>query len=157
MSISAFSKATLVARLNLLSQMMTAADNAYKSRVATNGQATNKAGAGEALSIQIQEVHRLLGETKAEVEKSMKEEFSPLEHYNQKTVETTLRLVSQDIMKRFGHFPMAAALLELFIMMLETRLQFNASFLALRTEAACQDRIVGNPNAYGLNGEPKKP
>lgn len=147
-------KAVLVARLNAIIRRMEKDRDAYL----TSHKKTRDAETGQTPLTRFQEdmkdAQHSLEALYREVNASLVEETTIGREYNKETFDATLRVVRAKVLERFSHFPMAAAMLETFILFLEAQLTLNAHFLNLRTHCGVEER-KNDPSEYGLNGEPK--
>ncbi len=161
MHVSKFSKAVLVGRINHLQQRLEGMRNLYerccigKPPSVAGGSPSIPVEAGVSLHAQTEDLVKELAQLKQEIEAEVKEELGELLYYNQRVVETTFRTTGDRVRQRFGHFPMASAVIEMFTMLLESDLRFNASMLNLRDKCAVEDRL-NNSSSYGVDGEPNK-
>lgn len=153
MKVTTRSKASILARLNALSANLHARRNTFV-REATSG---SPSAAGSELSDGVIAIAADLDTFIKTIEKEVEEECDPLLFYDQKTFEVTAQQAREEVVKRFAHFPMSAALIDMFLMFFELKLQFNSSFLALREKCGAEDRSKNNPSHYNTNGDPDKP
>ena len=113
---------------------------------------------GSALSVvtgQAADVRRDLTLLIQDIDAQVKNEISVDAHFNRQTFEITLELLRKKVKDRFVGFPMAAALVETFILLLESEMNFGTSALALRSEVGAEDRRHPVHNEfYGVDGEP---
>lgn len=106
-----------------------------------------------------QDARAALAELKAlfrDMSENLAEETTLDKEYDKELFERTLQLTLADVQKQFAHQPNILATLQMFVMLLHVRLEFNAHFLHLRTQAGVEDRSKGNNSCYGLDGEPNK-
>ena len=99
-------------------------------------------------------VSNMLDNLHHKIDREVKEEFGPLFHCNKETVDATIVNVRGEMLKRFAHFPIAAALIETFMLYFESEFKFMCHFKALHTQAMAEDRMRDNPDCYGVDGEP---
>jgi hypothetical protein len=105
-----------------------------------------------------QDVRATIAELEAlyrDTNENLAEETTLGKEYDKELFERTLAITLEDVQKQFGHQPNICATLQMFVMLLQTRLDFNAHFLHLRTQCCVEDRSKGNNSAYGINGEPR--
>ena len=161
MHVSKFSKSVLIGRIQSLERHLTQMRHEYERSCV--GNAPSAAGstpkipveAGISLHAQTEEITRDLAQLRDEIDQEVQEELGELLYYNQKVIETTFKTTGDRVRQRFGHFPMASAVIEMFTMLLEADLRFNVSFLAMRDKCAVEDRKT-NTSCYGVDGEPNK-
>jgi hypothetical protein len=148
-------KAVLSGRLNAIIRRMDHARDAYKNSHKT----TKDADTGKTSLTLFQEdmtaAQAQLEELYRDLQANLAEETTLGREYNKETFDATLRVVRGKVLQRFSNFPMAAALLECFIMMLEVQLDLGAHFLNLRKQAGVEDRQGPNGQFYNLDGDPK--
>lgn len=148
-------KAVLNNRLGDIIRRMDRARDAYK----TSHKKTKDAETGKTSLTIFQEdmaaAQAQLEELYRDLQANLAEETTLGREYNKETFDATLRVVRGKVLQRFSNFPMAAALLECFIMMLEAQLDLGAHFLNLRKQAGVEDRQGPNGRYYNLDGDPK--
>jgi len=148
-------KAVLSNRLNAIIRRMDHARDAYK----TSHKTTKDAETGKTSLTVFQEdmaaAQAQLEELYRDLQANLAEETTLGREYNKETFDATLRVVRGKVLERFKNFPMAAALLECFIMMLEAQLDLGAHFLNIRKQACVEDRQGPNGRYYNLDGDPK--
>jgi hypothetical protein len=137
---STFGKATLSSRLNNIIHHV---DQIRNSKKPLN------------LSNMFAEVQSQLQTLKKELDADLVEETTILFDYNQETFNLALNLLRKKIRERFVHFPMAAALAEQTLMLVEMEIDMTAQFTNLRKVAGIEERTGPSKHLYGLNGEPK--
>lgn len=144
------SKAVVVGRLNQIIADLRGPSNAI---VWGKDMKQLKEG-GEALGKQ---VHRTLEELNNLCDQIRESKDAELEllPYSKRLVETSLQMTSEKIRKRYANFPIAAALAETILMLVEADLLFAASFMQLRDKAGCEDRASDHHKFYKVDGEPK--
>jgi len=148
-------KAVLNNRLGDIIRRMDHARDAYK----TSHKTTKDAETGKTSLTVFQEdmaaAQAQLEELYRDLQANLEQETTLGREYNKETFDATLRTVRQKVLERFKNFPMAAAMLELFIMLLETDLTLAAHFFNLRKQAGVEDRQGPNGQFYNLDGDPK--
>ena len=148
-------KAVLSGRLNTIIRRMDRARDAYK----TSHKTTKDADTGKtSLSIFQEDMAAAQAELEAlyrDLNANLVQETTLGREYNKEIFDATLHTVRQKVLERFKHFPMAAALLECFMMVLETDLTLAAHFFNLRKQAGVEDRTKSGNEFYNLDGDPK--
>ena len=90
-----------------------------------------------------------------DLNENLAEETTLGREYNKETFDAALRVARGKVLQRFSNFPIAAALLECFLMYLETQLDLGAHFLNIRKIANVEDRAKSGNQFYNLDGDPK--
>lgn len=148
-------KAVLSGRLGEIIRRMDRARDAYK----TSHKTTKDAETGKTSLTLFQEDMAKIQEDLETLSRDLKanlvEETTLGREYNKETFDATIRAVREKVLERFKHFPIAAALLECFIMYFEVQFDFGAHFLNLRKMANVEDREGSNGRLYNLDGDPK--
>lgn len=161
MHVSKFSKAVISSRIEMIQKNVLsflanynhASIQTTPSRVASSSPPTTNSA--DYLFQESEKIERQLAELSSEMKTELKEELGELLYYDRKTIETTMAMAREKVLKRFSHFPMSAALIDMFLLVLESDLRFNVSFLSLRDKCAVEDRLKTN-GLYGIDGEPNK-
>jgi hypothetical protein len=148
-------KAVLNNRLGDIIRRMDHARDAYK----TSHKTTKDAETGKTSLTVFQEDMAKIQESLEVLSRDLKanlvEETTLGREYNKETFDAALRVARQQVLEQFKNFPIAAALLECFLMYLETQLDLGAHFLNLRKIANVEDREGSNGRFYNLDGDPK--
>lgn len=148
-------KAVLSGRLNAIIRRMDRARDAYK----TSHKTTKDAETGKtSLTIFQEDMAAAQAELEAlsrDLNANLAEETTLGREYNKETFDAALRVARGKVLQRFSNFPIAAALLECFLMYLETQLDLGAHFFNLRKQAGVEDRAGSGNQFYNLDGDPK--
>lgn len=140
------SKAAILARIKNLQTRL------HSMRMEYDTSASKARGA--VLFQGVTQVDDALAQLHAEIAATVKEETSLPFQFNEQTFKATMELARKQILQRFSGFPMAAALAEMVILFLESEMRMTTHFRALHKEAMADDRMRGNPDFYGVDGEP---
>lgn len=149
-----FGKAALKGRINGIIRRMDHARDAYKNSHKTTKDADTGNTPLTTFQLDMAAVQVELETLSRELEANLAEETTIGREYNKETFTAAINIARNKMRDRFRDFPIAAALLETFILFLETQLELGAHFLNLRNQAAVEERVK-NPGLYGLNGNPK--
>jgi hypothetical protein len=147
-------KSVLVNRINSIANLMKTSREVYNASPKRKRDNNNKYPL-ETLEDNMRFVQEELELLYRDVKENLATETTIDREYNKETFEATLRSVRNKVLQRFQGFPMAAALLECFIMLIESDLTLNAHFLNLRKQAGVEDRVNNGNQLYNLDGQPK--
>lgn len=148
-----FSKAAIVGQLSNLNRKMAAARQKYDEENGSSKK-TDQAFAAPNLMTAFNSFEQEIFSLTEGIRSQVADECSLGNQYNHQSIMASIGVARSEVHKRFSHFPIAAAMLETFLMYFETNLNLNCHFLSLRDTAACEDRMIGNPSCYGLDGQP---
>lgn len=148
-------KAVLSGRLNDIIRRMDHARDAYK----TSHKTTKDAETGKtSLTIFQEDMAAAQAQLEAlsrDLKANLAEETTLGREYNKETFDAALLVARGKVLQRFSNFPIAAALLECFLMYLEIQLDLGAHFFNLRKQVGVEDREGPNGRFYNLDGDPK--
>ena len=148
-------KAVLSGRLGDIIRRMDHARDAYK----TSHKTTKDAETGKtSLTLFQEDMAAAQAELEAlyrDLNANLAEETTLGREYNKETFDAALRVARGKVLQRFSNFPIAAALLECFLMYLETQFDLGAQLLNLRKIVNVEDRDGPNGQFYNLDGDPK--
>lgn len=147
-------KAVLSGRLNDIIRRMDRARDAYKTSHKTTKDTETGKTSLTVFQDDMASINAELEGLRRDLNASLEQETTLGSEYNKETFDATLRTVRGKVLERFKHFPMAAALLECFMMVLETDLTLAAHFFHIRKQAGVEDR-TNNNELYNLDGKPK--
>jgi len=144
------SKSVIVGRLNSILCSLRGPSNA----IVWDKDMKKIKGGAEDLGRQVHRTLEELNNLSDQIKESVKEEHELLP-YTKQVVEASLKMTREKIQERYKNFPIAAALAETIILLVESDLLFAASFMNLRDKAGCEDRSSDHHKFYKVNGEPK--